>query len=48
MLAYYENMGDVKNKNKNFSISSAKYYYKDVNKKIWGLDKQIWDIDYSP
>ena len=39
--------GDFKNKNKRFSISFAKYYHKEINKKIWGLEKQISDIENS-
>ena len=37
----------LKIKIKDFSISFAKYYHKDINKKIWGLEKQISDIENS-
>ena len=37
----------LKAKIKDFSISFAKYYHKDINKKIFGLEKQISDIENS-
>ena len=36
-------MGGFKNKNKRF----LNFYHKDINKKIWGLEKQIFDIENS-
>ena len=39
--------GTLKTKIKDFSISFAKYYHKDINKKILGLEKQISDIENS-
>ena len=37
----------LKTKIKDFSISFAKYFHKDINKKILGLEKQISDIENS-